>query len=309
MNEGDAENGTWPAPKPGRGGGRVATLRRRAISAFRGVFRGGEGEVKPPRRVTAARPVWLKPVHYGQLVVFVHVPKAAGSSVNDVLWHLYGRMFHVHHERLSVANRGDMDRSWASGVLALSGHYPFGFHRMFGAKKDGLLEGDGLFEGREIKYVSVMREPAERLYSYYRYVSSSPLHRLHAETRGMDCVEFFERMEEIRNGECRNLQFAMISGGKRSLEEGIRVVERAYLSVVPVHGIAELLGKMERELEWPEGRVQLHRKNRSPERSHDGEMEFLREYARRNCPLDNGLYEYVVARFEEEFGKAAPTGA
>lgn len=264
---------------------------------------------KPTEAVRSADPVWLSPKHWRQLVVFVHVPKAAGTSINDALWQIYGNTFRVQHERLSANRRADLTQEQADRILALSGHYRYGFHRSFGPPAPPGQLTDGLFAGREIKYVSVVREPAERLYSYYRYVTSFTAHRLYAITKGLGCYEFFALMDEIQNRECRNLQFAMVSGGCRSFREGIQLIDRNYLAVVPIHGVSELLAKMERELDWPQGRVQMNRKNRSPERSDDEEMAFLRDYARKNCPLDYGLYEHVMARFEEEFGKPAPGGA
>lgn len=262
-------------------------------------------ENKPSEAVRSAEPVWLSPKHWRQLVVFVHVPKAAGTSINDALWQVYGNAFRVHHQRLSADRRSDMTQDQANRILALSGHYAYGFHRGFGPPAAPGRVTDGLFEGRDIRYVSVVREPAERLHSYYRYVTTFTAHRLYPQTKGLGLYEFFALMDEIQNRECRNLQFAMVTGGGRSLRDGIQLVERNYLAVVPIYGVTELLGKMERELEWPPGRVQLNRRNRSPERSDDEEMAFLSEYARKNCPLDYGLYEHVVARFEEEFGKPA----
>jgi hypothetical protein len=180
----------------------------------------------------------------------------------------------------------------AKDIWAVGGHFPFGFHRQIGSDFDVHHE-DGVFQGREIRYVTIVRDPVDRLYSYYRFVTSFAAHRLHLQTKGLTCKEFFALMMEIGNAECENLQCELVNGGDESAAYAIAKIEEQYFAAVTVEDSEHMVGFLERALDWPAGRAKLETKNQSPSIHDPEDVAFLRDFVERNCREDQILYTYV----------------
>lgn len=96
-------------------------------------------------------------------VFFLHIPKSAGRSLNNYLTRIYS-------EENRFISRGIVDlvrfsarkKAEVKKVQLVSGHFPFGYH--------GLLFTD-------FTYITILREPVDRLISYYYYTKRSPQER------------------------------------------------------------------------------------------------------------------------------------
>ncbi len=108
--------------------------------------------------------VWLA----DHTVVFTHIPKAAGTTLDNILkdiaadhglkWlrvmgTLYGQ-FLGPGKPDSLAELGDLSDEALSAAQFLTGHIPFGVHER--------IEG-------KCFYITILREPASRLVSHFRY--------------------------------------------------------------------------------------------------------------------------------------------
>ena len=58
-------------------------------------------ENRPPEQIRNAEPAWIGQLNPKDLLVYVHVPKAGGTSLNGILWQVYGRHYLNYHRRLS----------------------------------------------------------------------------------------------------------------------------------------------------------------------------------------------------------------
>lgn len=230
--------------------------------------------------------------NWHRLLVFVHIPKAAGTSLNDVLRRVYGRTFLQFHRRVQDFDIKSVTPDMARNILALSAHMPYGFHRKLGPKPHRRA-GDGLFEGRSVSYISVVRDPVERLYSFYRYVTVTPAHILHHETKGMDCRTFFEYLAETGNRSLGDQQCALINGRRADAQSAIRNIEENYLAVVTLENISGLVSYLERTLKWPAGNVQIGVHNRTSNRNDPEELRIVRQFAERYSAEDLALFEHV----------------
>lgn len=248
---------------------------------------------KPGADIVNASPDWMTSAHRKTLLCFVHVPKAAGTALNNVLYHVYGRTFVSYHNRLSPFETHQLNRTWAKEVFALGGHNPFGFHRQFGPWYQRYTARNGVFSGRDVRYISMVRNPIERMHSYYRFVKTFAAHRLHRETRHMGCEEFFSHMEAIENMECiANLQCALISGGSDQADDAVRRVKNDYMLVGTADKSSDFISKLSESLEWPE--VNLERKNVSPVGAEaDEDREIIAAFVNKFNYGDNELYEFV----------------
>lgn len=114
------------------------------------------------------------------VVVFVHIPKAAGSSLRAVLERQYrcGQLYTVQVlER--VPEFAALPQTQRDRYRCIQGHLHFGIHRLL---------------SRPCCYVTMLREPRERVVSQYHYLWNSRSHpehsRLRASGRSLaDCVD------------------------------------------------------------------------------------------------------------------------
>jgi Sulfotransferase family len=231
-----------------------------------------------------AAPVWLDRAQWDRLICFVHIPKCAGSSVKYALWKAYGKGFLTYHTRLSPYDPSTMTHEQAKDILALGGHFHYGFHRRF---------GDDVFANRDVFYVSVVRDPVDRLLSLARFARSVQTHRLYKATKNMNCAEFFAFAEANHMDILGDQQSRLLTGNKpdRSLE----FVRDRYLAVSTVASAPDMLAALGERLGWPE--IKLEHKNKSPKAlTEDGDRELAESLCERFCKNDLLLYRYVASQ-------------
>jgi hypothetical protein len=131
-------------------------------------------------------------------IVFVHVPKAAGSSLSWLLRRRYGANF---LECSSVDLEDGLapieDFEWRrTGPGAIAGHLGTGINLA--------LRGQPLF-------VTILRNPVDRIISYYYYARETPAHYLHDQIvgGGLTLAEFVQCGLTL---EIDNLQVRQFSG-------------------------------------------------------------------------------------------------
>jgi hypothetical protein len=236
------------------------------------------------RRWSLGKPAWLDTLDPQDLLVFVHIPKAAGTSLNDLFEGIYGRTF------LNVSNHR---RAWEGrrpdpgGIRCLAGHFRYGWHRRLGAGERVSPQSDGIFEGRRIRYVTVVRDPVERFQSFYRYVQSRPKHRLHAAAAGLSPREFVDLLDASGVREGWDLQHRQV---------GCALGERFFLAA-PLPRLGEFVEVLGQAMGWP-ARPEVPHSNRSRKEAFPGFDEALLDLVRERNPRDAELYAEVERRFE-----------
>lgn len=116
-------------------------------------------------RVTAQLPQQYR-ARVADLVIFIHIPKTAGSTLLRIMQREYGdAMYHVGGER-SVDQLLSLPPDRLAGIRAVAGHIPFGLHE--------LLDPPAT-------YVTLLREPVDRIVSHFAYAARTPESPLHAQ--------------------------------------------------------------------------------------------------------------------------------
>jgi len=241
--------------------------------------------------VKGADPVWLTEIDPNDLVVFVHIPKAAGTSLNAILWQVYGRRYINYHRKLSPKSVTDRIMDEADDILALGGHMPHGFHRSF-RKFHGGGKSTSVFGHRNRRYITVLRNPIDRMKSYYRFVTTFPAHHLYAETRHMRPDEFFRHMQVTKNPECSELQCRLV-GRSRHYETARDYLASNYHAVGVVDRVDDFIHELQKTLNWP--RVfEMKRRNVSPATVEDDEFgPDVIDWITKHNEADLKLYEFA----------------
>ncbi|ODS01851.1 hypothetical protein AUC71_02850 [Methyloceanibacter marginalis] len=247
------------------------------------------GNLRSRLRVRAGHPR-LDESHWHRLLCFVHIPKCGGTSFNDVLWSVYGRNFlsYTYQAASPDCDPGDITRDQAKNVLAISGHLPYGFHRQFGS------QDENVFADREVHYVSIVRDPVNRLLSLARHVRSFPSHRLHEATKNMTYAQFFAYVVANGNtGIIGDSQSRLLTD--QHPERAVEYARTRYLAVATVESAPGMISALAEKLCWPE--IRLGHKNRSPKSlASDEDRALAKQLCAQYCQHDTALYDYVKSQ-------------
>jgi len=193
------------------------------------------------------------------LVVLVHMPKAGGTTLTNVLHSIYG-------PRLMMATpRYGWRQAWTPEFRAevrarrdywhaFAGHTAFGIHALF---------------GRPAIYFSSVRDPVERFLSYYSYVRSHHWHHHHARAENRGPGEFYRLQRDLQDPELYTFQCQLICG-RRDFATAREFVERRYSAVAPVSLLGPSIDLIRSQMGWPEINVPFL--NRAIDRAHASDM-------------------------------------
>jgi hypothetical protein len=99
-------------------------------------------------------------------LVFVHIPKTAGISLREVLLERYdeARRFRILHPADDLAKLAALTQEQRGRLDLIEGHMYYGVHQLI---------------GRECRYMTMLRDPVERVLSCYSYVRENDWHHLY----------------------------------------------------------------------------------------------------------------------------------
>lgn len=228
-------------------------------------------------------------------LIFLHIPKAAGSTLHPILERHFSRNVRhtiyydvenrmAHFRGLPLADRND--------VRLLKGHFPYGLH-------DSLVG--------KTTYVTLLRNPIERVVSHYYYVKRTPRHYLYDQVISTK-MGLADYVRSGITGELDNGQVRLLAGVDQAIPFGSCTREHLDIAKHHVEQDFALVGLSERfdeslvlmciVLGWawlPYYRNLNVTKGRPQHREIDPDViAAIRETNR----FDIELYEWVSERFE-----------
>lgn len=228
-------------------------------------------------------------------LIFVHVPKAAGTSLKEVIAGVYaGRPM-----LFFTPNSGELDRFRAlppevrRRVAVVAGHEPWGLH--------GVYAGCGLTPA----IITVLREPVARVMSLFRYIHRTPEHQQHERFArgGVTLAGVYEERALIAFD---NHQTRFLAGGAAGgkpfgglTRDDLETAKRNLASGCRAFGLQERfeesLAWFARELGW--GRVGAPELNRGEPGAGGGDPGGERTLIERHNELDLELYAFAAGLF------------
>jgi hypothetical protein len=228
-------------------------------------------------------------------LVFLHIPKTAGTSLQGVIWKNYfpKSRFTVnairYPEKLETFDGKDKSK-----IKILTGHVPFGSHETFG-------------QG-EAEYFTLLRDPVDRTVSHYYQVIRTPTHHF-AKEMAEKKYTLKELMESGKLLYVDNLQVRMISGDLRipygsvnenTLKKALENIEN-YFPVVGLQNqfdamLLKLVDRYGWKFPWYR-RQQVSTNRKKTTELDDATLEAVKKYNQ----YDQQLFDMVKKKLEKEY--------
>jgi hypothetical protein len=135
---------------------------------------------------------------HNETAIFVHIPKTAGTTINRIIDRQYPA--HARHwikrHNVGVEEFRALSPTHRAELRLVRGHIPYGLHE---------------YVHEPVAYFTILRQPIERLISYYYFVQREPEHYLHdyANTQGVTLQRYVESRVSLQTD---NFQTRLISG-------------------------------------------------------------------------------------------------
>ena len=225
-------------------------------------------------------------------LIFLHVPKCAGSTFLSILNRQYPHLNHfdiklLSPDELNISELISQPEKKIKQINLIKGHQTYGLHKH--------LIGNS-------SYISFVRDPVERISSLYHYVKNIPDNRFYSviHKHKLSLKDFVQKLEDPG---INNTQLFRIGGipeepEEIQLQQALRNVEKHF----PVVGVVErydeslMLLKNYFKWNWPYYSVVNKNKKKSSKTVSPDIEEFIRE----KNQGDLKLYKAMEKRLDEQ---------
>lgn len=229
-------------------------------------------------------------------VIFLHIPKAAGSTLRAIIRRQYSdSQIHVVSSvpdlQQSISQFRNLPQSERAEIRCLMGHGTYGLHNELSGSTE---------------YLTMFRRPVSRVISNYYYVRRSPEHRLYEEVT-KDEMSLHEYVSSGVNAVLDNQMVRHVTGMKagdgkpdaETLQQAISNLDEQFGVVGLVERFDESLLLMKRRYGWSDVSYRKHNVTSSRPRKEDLPANLIQEIEERNH-LDNELYQYAARDLNRE---------
>jgi len=235
-------------------------------------------------------------------LIFLHIPKTAGQTLHTIIEKQYDTN-HIFSIGINTQERIDEFKKFSEeerkNIRVLKGHMSFGMHE---------------FMPQPCTYITLLRDPVERIISSYYYVLREPRHYLHNRviSKQMSLKDFVSSgiSTDLDNGQTRRLSGVSAGRllGSRIISFGncdpslLKVAKENLLKYFSVVGISEKfdesLLRIKQTLDWNNCFYVKKNVTRNRILSQDIPKNTLNEIRKHN-QLDLELYQYWNIFFTE----------
>jgi len=231
------------------------------------------------------------------VVIFLHIPKTAGTTLLKIINQNYDKRsvcsIYPKPGEKTLEIFKSLSEARKRKIMFLSGHFLFGIHELLPFPST---------------YITFLRDPVDRVISFYHFILRNPKHYLHnkVKSRKMGLEEFIQ--SNITN-ETFNEQTALIAGSKKGVNR-LEIAKENIRNNFSFIGFTEMFDEslmlLKRTLGW--GNVFYTRENVArnrpvKERISGGTAKLIEEKNMR----DIELYKYARGLFEEKIREQGTT--
>ena len=230
------------------------------------------------------------------VVIFLHIPKAAGTTLRDILYRQYEKeyIYELDGQNFvrSLEDFKQLDPKEKEKVRLLMGHMYFGLHELLPSPP---------------MYITMLRNPVEKVISYYYFVSRLNTHADYEliKSQNISLKEYCSmNRPNMCNAQTRFIageNFSKVNNEPKMLEQA-KTNLREHFSIVGItEKFDETLMLMKQKLGWNSSPYYYRRNtNRSvsyvPHKIKEDTIATIREYNQ----LDIELYKYANELFKRD---------
>jgi len=228
----------------------------------------------------------------GKAVIFLHIPKTAGTTLNRIIEWQYNPLaiftMDPYRIRATPERLQKLSERRRRSLRMVRGHLYYGIHE---------------FLPQGATYFTMLREPVARFFSSYYFIQRRPLHPMHRKvTTERIGVEDFIRLTPRR----QNLQCSMIAGignygtcDHRTLDKAKENLAKSFSVVGISERFEESLMLMAKTFGWEIPFYENRKVSKTRPQINPGAVEMIRDHNR----LDLELYEFGKGLFQEMVAK------
>lgn len=227
-----------------------------------------------------------------KIIIFLHIPKTAGTTLFNIINNQYNieeRMVYYPIDNPNfnkfLAQLKERLNEDQNKVKVVYGHFPFGIQKQI---------------NKSFSYITMLRNPIERVLSTYYFIQRNFEHPLHSKVVDMNIKEFLTSNDELIQKNVFNVQTDFISGKyPPNLQEAKKNLDQYFDIVGITEMFAESLFFIKEEFGWDNIELKSFNvtKNRPKYEQHSKDIiELIEE----KNELDFKLYQYGKKLFDKK---------
>ena len=225
-------------------------------------------------------------------LIFQHLPKCGGTTFNSILTQNYTKeetfsIKVIDGIKLNTNDFTQLSQTEKDKINLLRGHMEFGLHENFLSDSD---------------YITFLRDPIERIISFYYYVKRVPKHGLYKTHGFTNETTLHEFVTKIKRGDINNGQIRFISGlddtEDKMLERAIYNIDNHFSHVGLLERFDESILLLQKMYNWKKPYYEVSNKTQNRKSVNSIKPETLQAIKE----LNNGdliLYNKMSQRFDE----------
>jgi len=225
-------------------------------------------------------------------IIFLHIPKAGGTTLHNIFERLYptSEVFTIKGNREHGLDAfKTLSEEEKAKIQVLKGHMPFGLHSYF---------------KEEIKYITLFRNPVNRVVSHYEYVLRKPKHYLYERVKGsnmtLEDYALSDLSTELDNHQCRSFldvdDIEINRFNEIAFDRVLQNLKKHSVTFGLVEEFDASLLLFRQELGWSQYPYYVKLNTNPDNRKIDVPQELANKIAARNR-WDVRLYEYAKSEF------------
>ncbi|MEH6559628.1 MAG: sulfotransferase family 2 domain-containing protein [Oceanicoccus sp.] len=217
------------------------------------------------------------------MLVFVHIPKAAGTTLHHVLKRAVGarKSMHAGKSYETKALR-EMPPHKAQKFKLISAH-------MIQPELEKIC-------GKKAEYVTVTRDPVDRFISLYYFILSQPQHEQYSLYCEMSFEQFLEKYETDKELFFINCQARYLCG-ENSSQKAIDYIENKFLLTAPIEKFDQFIWNLFAIKKWVP--ILFDTSNKNQARPDIGEIsDDIKERIRYLFQEDALIHQYMMSKYK-----------